>query len=61
MRNGIFSSHPADLNCRPADYESAALPAELEWHGRRKGSKTGVLCQGVLTIQKIFFMFGAKF
>ncbi len=32
------SSHPADLNCRPADYESAALPAELEWQGEHKCS-----------------------
>ena len=27
-----LESHPADLNRRPADYESAALPTELEWH-----------------------------
>jgi hypothetical protein len=24
-------SHPPELNRRPADYESAALPAELGW------------------------------
>src|SRR6516164_4896254 len=28
---GIFWSHPSDSNRRPADYESAALPAELGW------------------------------
>ena len=27
----IFWSHPSDSNRRPADYESAALPAELGW------------------------------
>ena len=25
-------SHWRDLNPRPADYESAALPPELQWH-----------------------------
>ena len=28
-------SHWRDLNPRPADYESAALPAELQWHVSR--------------------------
>ena len=28
---GGFWSHPSDSNRRPADYESAALPAELGW------------------------------
>jgi hypothetical protein len=27
----VFWSHPSDSNRRPADYESAALPAELGW------------------------------
>lgn len=28
-------SHPPGLNRRPADYESAALPAELGWPENR--------------------------
>ena len=27
----FFLSHLADLNCRPARYECAALPTELKW------------------------------
>src|SRR5579884_1186084 len=30
-RSGSRWSHPPGLNRRPADYESAALPAELGW------------------------------
>ena len=36
-KHSIFCniSHWRDLNPRPADYESAALPAELQWHVSR--------------------------
>ena len=36
VRNSIFFkvSHWRDLNPRPADYESAALPTELQWHSK---------------------------
>ncbi|MFM2134286.1 MAG: hypothetical protein RL156_1567 [Bacteroidota bacterium] len=30
----ISLSHLSDSNQRPADYKSAALPAELKWHSR---------------------------
>ena len=36
LRNRFWNrSHWRDLNPRPADYESAALPTELQW---RRGS-----------------------
>ena len=36
VKNSIFCemSHWRDLNPRPADYESAALPTELQWHSK---------------------------
>jgi hypothetical protein len=30
----VSASHWRDLNPRPADYESAALPTELQWRNR---------------------------
>lgn len=47
-----LKSHPADLNCRPADYESAALPAELEWHRENKCSNN---LEKFLYLAQIFF------
>ena len=55
-----FSSHPADLNCRPADYESAALPAELEWRSENKDSKRTNSCQDLLTSFAFFSMIGLQ-
>ena len=37
-REWIVWSHPPGLNRRPADYESAALPAELGWPGCGTGA-----------------------
>ena len=36
FKNSLFCklSHWRDLNPRPADYESAALPTELQWHSK---------------------------
>ena len=36
IKNSQFCniSHWRDLNPRPADYESAALPTELQWHSK---------------------------
>lgn len=35
---GNAVSHPGELNPRPTDYESVALPTELGWHiGVRAG------------------------
>ncbi len=39
-RNG---SHWRDLNPRPADYESAALPAELQWHADRDERRAPIM------------------
>ena len=55
-----LSSHPADLNCRPADYESAALPAELEWHSGAKISNMRLFCQDWLTKEVFFSMIGTQ-
>ena len=47
-----------DLNLRPADYESAALPTELSWH-EKQSTLFAICCQaklGLLGFSKFIFL-----